>query len=61
MVEYQSSKLPPVQVNHIHQQIKAIPKRIDKEVEVEIATGTKVRVMRSFIAEVLVKSEPAAK
>jgi len=33
----------------------------DKEVEVEIATGTKVRVMRSFIAEVLVKSEPAAK
>ena len=33
----------------------------DNEVEVEIATGTKVRVMRSFIAEVIVKGETTTK
>lgn len=33
----------------------------DKEVEVEIAPDTKVRVMRSFIAEVIVKGEAANK
>lgn len=31
----------------------------DKEVEVEIATGVKVRVVRSTIATVLNKTEPA--
>ncbi len=30
----------------------------DNEVEVEIAEGTKVRIVRSFIAEVRVKGEP---
>lgn len=30
----------------------------DKELEVEIAEGVKVRVMRSFVAEVRVKGEP---
>lgn len=33
----------------------------DTEVEVEIAPDTKVRVMRSFIAEVVVKSEAPTK
>lgn len=33
----------------------------DNEVEVEIAPDTKVRVMRSFIAEVIVKGEAANK
>ncbi|MEO1703361.1 MAG: preprotein translocase subunit YajC [Pseudomonadota bacterium] len=32
----------------------------DNEVEVEIAQNTKVRVMRSMIADVRVKGEPAA-
>jgi preprotein translocase subunit YajC len=32
----------------------------DTEVEVEIAQGTKVRVVRAMIAEVRVKGEPAA-
>ena len=30
----------------------------DKELEVEIADGIKVRVVRSFVAEVRVKGEP---
>ncbi|MEL6437144.1 MAG: preprotein translocase subunit YajC [Pseudomonadota bacterium] len=32
----------------------------DNEIEVEIAQGTKVRVMRQMVAEVRVKGEPAA-
>ena len=32
----------------------------DKEVEVEIAEGIRVRVVRAFIAEVRVKGEPVA-
>jgi preprotein translocase subunit YajC len=31
----------------------------DDEIEVEIATGVKVRVVRSTIAQVLSKTEPA--
>ena len=33
----------------------------DNEVEVEIAPDTKVRVMRSFIADVMIKGEAAPK
>lgn len=33
----------------------------DKEVEVEIADGVKIRVIRSMISEVRVKGEPVAK
>lgn len=32
----------------------------DNELEVEIATGTKVRVMRAMLADVRVKGEPVA-
>ena len=32
----------------------------DKEIEVEIAEGVKVRILRSTIASVLSKTEPAA-
>ncbi len=39
---------------------KVTPVREDGDLEVEIATGVKVRILKGTIAQVLSKTEPAA-